>query len=78
MCVCWLRSRLARRCNISPDLKAHNVALRQRALKMGYTLNEYSLATLEGEKAGGAQTEVKKFIKSWGLISSPSRNCAKT
>src|SRR5208283_114874 len=23
--------------------KAHNVALRQRALKMGYTLNEYSL-----------------------------------
>ena len=24
--------------------KAHNVALRQRALKMGYTLNEYSLA----------------------------------
>src|ERR1700728_1930549 len=30
--------------------KAHNVALRQRALKMGYTLNEYSLATLAGEK----------------------------
>src|SRR5258708_36436674 len=29
--------------------KAHNVALRQRALKMGYTLNEYSLATLDGE-----------------------------
>src|SRR5271156_4604565 len=27
--------------------KAHNVALRQRALKMGFTLNEYSLATLE-------------------------------
>ena len=29
--------------------KAHNVALRQRALKMGYTLNEYSLARLEDE-----------------------------
>ena len=29
--------------------KAHNVALRMRALKMGYTLNEYTLATLEGE-----------------------------
>src|SRR5579863_5425032 len=29
--------------------KAHNVALRQRALKMGYTLNEYSLAKLEDE-----------------------------
>src|ERR1700688_1552767 len=26
--------------------KAHNVALRQRALKMGFTLNEYALATL--------------------------------
>src|SRR5450755_1040913 len=25
--------------------KAHNVALRQRALKMGFTLNEYALAT---------------------------------
>src|SRR4051812_38657664 len=27
--------------------KGHNVALRQRALKMGYTLNEYSLARLD-------------------------------
>src|ERR1700732_1031907 len=27
--------------------KAHNVALRQRALRMGYTLNEYSLADLK-------------------------------
>ena len=32
--------------------KAHNVALRQRALKMGFTLNEYSLAKLEGGEAG--------------------------
>jgi DNA polymerase (family X) len=30
--------------------KAHNVALRQRALKMGYTLSEYSLAQLDNEK----------------------------
>lgn len=30
--------------------KEHNVALRQRALKMGLTLNEYGLFTLEGEK----------------------------
>jgi DNA polymerase (family X) len=37
--------------------KAHNVALRQRALKMGYTLNEYSLATLEGEKPVAGKTE---------------------
>ena len=35
--------------------KAHNVALRQRALKMGYTLNEYSLANLEDREAGRRQ-----------------------
>jgi len=35
--------------------KAHNVALRQRALRMGYTLSEYSLALLETEKARGGK-----------------------
>src|SRR6266702_1184920 len=30
--------------------KAHNVSLRQRALKMGYTLNEYSLAKVENQQ----------------------------
>src|SRR6266571_3969639 len=30
--------------------KAHNVALRQRALKLGYTLSEYSLARLDDQK----------------------------
>ena len=35
--------------------KMHNVALRQRALKMGYTLSEWSLARLGNpEKPGGA------------------------
>jgi DNA polymerase (family X) len=43
--------------------KAHNVALRQRALKMGYTLNEYSLATLEGEKPVAGKTEVEIYAK---------------
>jgi DNA polymerase (family 10) len=37
--------------------KAHNVALRQRALKMGYTLNEYSLAALESEKVVASKSE---------------------
>ena len=37
--------------------KAHNVALRQRALKMGYTLNEYSLATLEDNEPVAGATE---------------------
>ena len=43
--------------------KAHNVALRQRALKMGYTLNEYTLATLEGEKPVAGKTEEEIYAK---------------
>lgn len=37
--------------------KAHNVALRQRALKMGYTLSEYSLARLDDEKVVAGKSE---------------------
>src|SRR5579885_799622 len=37
--------------------KGHNVALRQRALKMGYTLSEYSLARLENKEIVAAKTE---------------------
>ena len=45
--------------------KAHNVALRQRALKMGYTLNEYSLADLKTEKpvAGKTEEEIYSSLK---------------
>lgn len=43
--------------------KSHNVALRQRALKMGYTLSEYSLATLEGEKPVAGKTEEEIYDK---------------
>jgi DNA polymerase (family 10) len=43
--------------------KAHNVALRQRALKMGYTLNEYSLATLEGNQPVAGRTEEEIYAK---------------
>jgi len=43
--------------------KAHNVALRQRALKMGYTLNEYSLATLDGEKPVAGKTEEEIYAR---------------
>ena len=43
--------------------KAHNVALRQRALRMKYTLNEYSLATLEGEKPVARKTEEEIYAK---------------
>jgi len=43
--------------------KSHNVSLRQRALKMGYTLNEYGLATLEGEKRVAGRSEEEIYAK---------------
>src|SRR6266849_5635568 len=43
--------------------KAHNVALRQRALKMGYTLSEYSLAKLDTEKPVAGKTEEEIYAR---------------
>ena len=43
--------------------KAHNVALRQRALKMGYTLNEYSLSFLDTQKPAAGKTEEEIYDK---------------
>src|SRR6267378_2232963 len=45
--------------------KGHNVALRQRALKMGFTLNEYSLAELENEQpvAGANEEDIYAKLK---------------
>ncbi|MGA7219107.1 MAG: DNA polymerase/3'-5' exonuclease PolX [Candidatus Sulfotelmatobacter sp.] len=43
--------------------KTHNVALRQRALKMGYTLNEYSLADLKTEAPIAGRTEEEIYAK---------------
>jgi len=43
--------------------KAHNVALRQRALKMGFTLNEYSLARVEDAKPVARKTEEEIYAK---------------
>src|SRR5438270_515959 len=45
--------------------KGHNVALRQRALKMGYTLNEYSLARLDDQQvvAGKSEEEIYAALK---------------
>lgn len=37
--------------------KSHNVTLRTRALKLGYTLSEYSLARLEGGEVVASATE---------------------
>jgi DNA polymerase (family 10) len=43
--------------------KGHNVALRQRALKMGFTLSEYSLAELGTEKPVAGKTEEEIYAK---------------
>lgn len=43
--------------------KSHNVALRQRALTLGYTLNEYELARLKDEKRIAGKTEAEIYGK---------------
>jgi DNA polymerase (family 10) len=43
--------------------KEHNVTLRGRANKMGFTLNEYVLATLKGEKPVAQATEEEIYAK---------------
>jgi DNA polymerase (family 10) len=43
--------------------KAHNVALRQRALKRGFTLNEYGLFTLEDNQLAASATEEEIYGK---------------
>jgi len=43
--------------------KSHNVALRQRALKLGYTLSEYGLSELETEKRVAGKTEDEIYAK---------------
>jgi len=57
--------------------KAHNVALRQRALKMGYTLSEYSLAQLDtGERvAGETEEEIYAKLKLDYILPELRENC---
>src|ERR1700674_2602776 len=43
--------------------KEHNVTLRGRANQMGYTLNEYALATLKGERPVARATEEEIYSK---------------
>jgi DNA polymerase (family X) len=43
--------------------REHNVALRGRANDMGYTLNEYTLATLKGERRVAGRTEAEIYAK---------------
>jgi len=46
--------------------KNHNVTLRQRALKLGYTLNEYDLVRMEDNKRMAGKTE-EEIYKKLGL-----------
>ena len=46
--------------------KDHNVAIRQRALRLGYTLNEYGLVRLKDEKRVAGKTE-EEIYKKLGL-----------
>ncbi len=46
--------------------KNHNVSLRQRALKLGYTLNEYGMARVEDNKRVASKTE-EEIYKKLGL-----------
>jgi DNA polymerase (family X) len=57
--------------------KAHNVALRQRALKMGYTLSEYSLAQVDtGEHvAGETEEEIYAKLKLDYILPELRENC---
>jgi DNA polymerase (family X) len=43
--------------------KEHNVLLRQRALKMGLTLNEYGLSKLDGGEVVASRTEQEIYAK---------------
>lgn len=43
--------------------KEHNVALRSRALKLGLTLNEYALTTLQGDNRVAGATEEEIYAK---------------
>jgi DNA polymerase (family X) len=43
--------------------KSHNVAIRQRALKMGYTLSEYNLARLDDGTTVAAASEQEIYAK---------------
>jgi DNA polymerase (family 10) len=43
--------------------REHNVTLRGRANDMGYTLNEYALATLKGERRVAGRTEAEIYAK---------------
>lgn len=57
--------------------KEHNVALRQRALRLGYTLNEYGLYRLEGNEkvAGAVEEEIYSVLGLPYIVPELRENC---
>src|SRR5205085_4223422 len=57
--------------------KQHNVELRSRALKMGYTLSEYALARVETKErvAGGTEEEIYAALGLDYIEPAPRDNC---
>ncbi len=57
--------------------KSHGVALRQRALKMGLTLNEYGLSRLDDNDCVAGKTEEDIYQRAQARLDS-ARSCART
>ena len=51
--------------------KHHNVALRQRAIKLGLTLSEYALLRLEDNVIIASETENRNLQRAWSRLHSP-------
>ena len=63
MCGCSTKKSFGAALLYFTGSKAHNVALRGRALDMGWTLNEYALTTLKGGRAVAGKTEEEIYAK---------------
>lgn len=50
--------------------KNHNIAIRERALKLGYTINEYGIFNLKNQKKVAGETE-EEIYKTLGLLYIP-------
>ena len=65
------RTRSSRlRCIISPGSKAHNIAMRKRAIARGLSLNEYALSGAKGDVACKTEADVFEAL---GLGRDPAR-----
>ena len=76
-CACFRRTPSAQPCNTSPAPRTTTSRLRQRALKMGYTLNEYGLVAPGRRTSASPARPKKKSTKLEARLHS-ARRCART